>query len=600
MTLPGDTGAAPMKLADALRTAAQNPQASAETLKIALACGFTPLHLQTFLVAQLRLLYPEYRIDMSTGTFDDIPGTLRGFASEHYDAVVLVIEWADIDARLGLRRLGGWSPRQSVNIVEHAQTWLAQLRLLVEQGADSSPITIVLPTLPIPPLFHTPVWQSGADELRLKEQVLRFAADVAGHPRVRVIGEQAIDAVSPVGERLNVKSTWMSGFPYRNQHAARLAELIGKAIRNRLPKKGLITDLDGTLWSGIVGDDGPEKISWDLDRQSQVHGLYQQFLSAIAEEGVLVAVASKNDPAVVDAAFAREDIVLSRDRIFPFVVGWGSKAEGVSQVLAAWNVNPDSVIFVDDSPIEIAEVKAAYPSMDCVLFPRQDPEAAYAMIVRLREEFGRSVVSEEDAMRLDSLRGSAAVRSSLSDSDGYAESLLQQANPEITIDFGKDARNARPFELVNKTNQFNLNGRRLTERAWSEFLDDPQTFLMTVGYKDNFGALGQIAVLAGRLEGSLVRLDVWVMSCRAFARRIEHQCLKTLFEKFGSDSITFDYLETSRNGPLTTFLRALLQQAPAPSVALTAAAFRAACPTLFHRVIVKGELGNERYANAAR
>jgi FkbH-like protein len=589
-----------MKLADALRIAARNPQTSAETLKVALACGFTPLHLQTFLTAQLRTLYPEHRIEVATGTFDDIPGTLRAFARERHDAIVLVVEWADIDARLGLRRLGGWSPRQSVDIVEHAQVWLAQLRLLVEQGAETSPITIVLPTLPLPPLFHSPGWQAGGDEVRLKELVLSLAAAVARHPRVRVISEHAINAVSPATERLNVKSTWMSGFPYRNQHAARLAELIGKSVRNRLPKKGLITDLDGTLWSGIVGDDGPDKLSWDLDGQSQAHGLYQQFLSALAEEGVLIAVASKNDPAVVDEAFSREDMVLSRERIFPFVVGWGSKAGSVSQVLAAWNVNADSVVFVDDNPLEIAEVKAAHPSMECILFTRQDPDAVYDMIVGLRDEFGRSAVSEEDAMRLQSLRRSAAVRSSHLDSEGYAESLLQQANPEVIIDFGKDPRNVRPFELVNKTNQFNLNGRRFTERAWSEYVAGVQTFLMTVGYKDNFGALGQIAVLGGRLEGSQVHVDVWVMSCRAFARRIEHQCLKTLFEKFAADSITFDYLETPRNGPLTTFLRAILQQTPAPSVALTAGGFAAVCPTLFHRVIVKGELGNERYASATR
>ncbi len=545
----------PMKLADALRLVAQNPPASGNgTLKVALACGFTPLHLQTFLAAHLRTLYPQHRIDIATGTFDDIPGTLRHFASERYDAIALVIEWSDIDAHLGVRRLGGWSPRQSVHIVEHAQTWLAQLRLLIEQAAETSPMTIVLPTLPLPPLFHSPLWQSGSDELRLKEQLWSFAAAVARHPRVRIVSDRAIDAVSPVSDRLSVKSTWMSGFPYRNPHASRLAELVAAAIRNRQPKKGLITDLDGTLWSGIVGDDGPDKVSWDLDGQSQAHGLYQQFLSALAEEGVLIGVASKNDPAIVDEAFSRADILLARDRVFPFVVGWGSKAEGVAQVLSAWNVNADSVIFVDDSPIEVAEVTAAHPAMECVLFPRQDPDAAYEMIVRLREQFGRSIVSAEDAMRLESLRGSAAVRAAVSDSNGYAESLLQQANPEVTIDYGKDPRNARPLELVNKTNQFNLNGRRFTERGWSEYLDDPQTFLMTVGYKDNFGALGQIAVLAGCVEDSLARVDVWVMSCRAFARRIEYQCVKTLFQKFGVDRIAFDYQHTPRNGPLTTFL----------------------------------------------
>jgi FkbH-like protein len=602
MTLP-DESPAPMKLAEALRLVAQNPAAGAsDTLQVALACGFTPLHLQTFLAAHLRTLYPQHRIDIVAGTFDDIPGTLRSFAADRYDAIVLVVEWADIDARLGLRRLGGWSPRHSVHIVQHAQTWLAQLRLLVEQAAETSPIIVVLPTLPLPPLFHHAGWQSGSDELRLKELLFSFAAAIGRHPRVRVISDRAVDAVSPVSERLSVKSTWMSGFPYRNQHASRLAELVARGIRHRLPKKGLITDLDGTLWSGIVGDDGPDKVSWDLDGQSQAHGLYQQFLGALAEEGVLVGVASKNDAAIVEETFSRADILLAKERVFPFVVGWGSKAEGVSQILAAWNVNADSVIFVDDSPMEIAEVKAAHPSMECVLFPRQDPDAAYDMIVRLREEFGRGAVSAEDAMRLESLRGSAAIRAAASDSDGYAESLLQQANPEVTIDFGKDPRHGRPFELVNKTNQFNLNGRRFTERGWSEYLDDPHTFLMTVGYKDDFGALGQIAVVAGRVDQASVRIDVWVMSCRAFARRIEHQCLKIVFQKLAADSISFEYQATPRNGPLATFLETVLPEAPASTstAVLTKTRFEAVCPALFHRVIVKGELGNERYAGAAR
>jgi FkbH-like protein len=587
-----------MKLVDALRLAGRNPSAGAETFNAALVCGFTPLHLLTFLVAHLRQLYPEHRIQIDTGLFDDISGTLREFCGQRRDAVVLVLEWADIDARLGLRRLGGWSPAILPGIVEHAQIWLAQVCALVEKVAHSSPVVVSLPTLPLPPVFFNAGWQAGAYELTLREAVASFAAAIGGSPRVRVISEQMLAAVSPPAERLSVKSTWMSGFPYQTLHADALARLLAIAAQNRLPKKGLITDLDNTLWRGIVGDDGVEGVCWDLDHQAQAHGLYQQFLRALSEEGVLVGVVSKNDPAVVAQAFAREDLLLPRQRVFPFEVSWGSKAEAVSRVLSVWNINAESVVFVDDNPIELAEVRAAHPGIECIAFPHE-PAAAYELLLRLREMFGRTVVSEEDQIRLDSLRGSAAPRPPSEESGDYSEALLEQAEAELTLDFRKDPADLRALELINKTNQFNLNGRRMTERAWADHLQAPGTFVLTATYNDRFGMLGKIAVMAGRrVDGGLMHVDTWVMSCRAFARRIEHQCIKALFDTFATHTIVFDYLKTPRNGPLTKALAALLQAPPAPGATLTAPAFDAACPRLFHRVMVKDDIGNERYARA--
>ena len=106
-------------------------------------------------------------------------------------------------------------------------------------------------------------------------------------------------------------------FPYRLPHASALAELLARAVVPCPPKKGLITDLDDTLSPGILGDVGPAGISWDLDHHSQVHALYQQMLASLAESGVLLAVASKNDPGNVAEAFAREPLDELKSRFFP-------------------------------------------------------------------------------------------------------------------------------------------------------------------------------------------------------------------------------------------------------------------------------------------
>jgi FkbH-like protein len=136
---------------------------------------------------------------------------------------------------------------------------------------------------------------------------------------------------------------------------------------------------------------------------------------------------------------------------------------------------------------------------------------------------------------------------------------------------------------VNKTNQFNLNGRRFTETQWRALLDRPGAFLLRVAYEDRFGPLGKIAIVAGRHAGDTVHVDAWVMSCRAFSRRIEYQCLRRVFERFDATAIVFDYAKTDRNGPLQDVFAALLGTSPpGAGLHLLRKDFEAACPPLHH------------------
>ncbi len=145
-------------------------------------------------------------------------------------------------------------------------------------------------------------------------------------------------------------------------------------------------------------------------------------------------------------------------------------------------------------------------------------------------------------------------------------------------------RDARAFELLNKTNQFNLNGRRMSEVTFNERLDDPSAFLVTATYEDRYGPLGKIAALVGRKSGDTVAVDAWVMSCRAFSRRIEHHCLGFLFERFGAEEISLAFEPTARNGPLQEFLETLVPELSRSSVRISRDSFFAQTPRLIHRV----------------
>ena len=107
-----------------------------------------------------------------------------------------------------------------------------------------------------------------------------------------------------------------AGFPYSLGHASALAAQIVEALFPASPMKGLITDLDETIWSGIVGEVGAGNVSWSLSEHSQIHGLYQQLLGHLSEMGVLLAIASKNEPAVVEEALRREDLYVPAAAFF--------------------------------------------------------------------------------------------------------------------------------------------------------------------------------------------------------------------------------------------------------------------------------------------
>ncbi len=387
---------------------------------------------------------------------------------------------------------------------------------------------------------------------------------------------------SPWEMRFDLKSDLKAGLPYTIAHADRLAELLAQALVPPAPRKGVISDLDDTMWKGIVGEVGPENVHWDLHGDAQMHGLYQKLLGSLSENGTLVGVASKNDPAVVAKAFERSDMVLRPEQVFPIEASWNAKSGAVKRILETWNIAADSVIFVDDSPMELAEVAAQHPGIECVLFPKEDPIAALQMLRYLRDLCGKDRVSSDDLLRLASIRQGAAFREQAEGSSA-PERFLEQAQAIVTFDFSASGE-PRTLELVNKTNQFNLNGRRWAPADWHKETGSDRSLTVAVSYEDKFGPLGTIAVAKSQFHEDRLLVDTWVMSCRAFSRRIEHQTLRLLFETAAVDEIEFAFEPTAKNGPTQEFFASLLGETPRAALRLKKSQFDEHCPALYHEV----------------
>jgi FkbH-like protein len=166
--------------------------------------------------------------------------------------------------------------------------------------------------------------------------------------------------------------------------------------------------------------------------------------------------------------------------------------------------------------------------------------------------------------------------------DSDPETLLSALDARIKVAFSRDPLDPRALELLNKTNQFNLNGERWEESGFQRFLATPGSLLCVASYEDRFGPLGKIAVAAGSMDNKNLRLTSWVLSCRAFSRRIEFAMLEALFAHTGVDAIEMVWKTTPKNNATRDALSVLFDQLPEQGILLLSRAqFVVRCPHVY-------------------
>lgn len=570
-----------LKNLEIIRANKLHPDAGA--LHFGLYCGFTPLWLKTFFHSTLCMLAESRRVTVHDGIYGDILGALRSLLAEkeEFDSLAVVIEWEDLDARLGLRSHSGWDPSLLEDMLSSVQAKLRLLAHAIHSLAEAMPIVVALPTLPLLPLNINCLREESEWSAGLKREIAFFAASLAARKSIRLLNNESLTGHPEYSKRYNANTHLTNGFPFTNEFAALLARELAFLAHPPVPLKGLIFDLDDTLWRGVLGEDGVEGVSWDLNHGSQIYAVFQAFLQSLARSGVLLAIASKNDQSLVEELFSKKSPLVARDSIFPLMANWGKKSISVQKILKIWNIDPASVVFVDDSPLEIEEVQLQHPRLQCLLFPKQDAGLILGIVRELRDLFGKRVVTEEDAIRLRSLRMHPQIVGQAASDDSLYEDLLRNSDPSVLFHNYEGIFDDRAFELINKTNQFNMNGERCGEVEWRRLLEEPGAFLVTATYKDKFGPLGKIAVARGYRDGKTLVLTHWVMSCRAFGRRIEYILLHQLFETYDAEMILFRFSETPKNAPFKLFLESL-GALEGGTAGISRTEFLEKCPALYH------------------
>ena len=516
------------------------------TRDIFLCTSFTASHLTTLLAAY-HLREHSTAAAVQVGGYGDLADNLARGLTSGADVVLALVEWQDLDPRLGRREAVSSELPAPDDLVRTAQLRAARIVEVVQSSQRAVRVVVQLPTLALPPEVADSMLRIGHLEARLEKVAADLAVDLTQVPHCVVVPR------TRAPEGYDARADALTGHVYTPTQASRLSQALMRVVAPPSPKKGVITDLDDTLWRGIVGDDGAEAVHWDLDNGSHPHAQYQRLLRALAARGVLVAIASKNDVDTAEAALARDDILLPPDAYFPVVASWGPKSASVSQILRTWNISAEDVVFVDDSATEIAEVSSVHPGITSIEFPTRDAAAVSRVLYELNERFASEIRTEEDLLRLRSIKSSAHMdraSEALPDEIGFLRDLAGV----VTMDPGQGWESDRALTLVNKTNQFNLAARRYSANEWQAANTRDDAVHITVEYEDRFGRLGTISVLTGVLGVDALRVDTWVMSCRAFARAIEHHVLGWIFDHLRPASILVSYERTPRNAPMHEFL----------------------------------------------
>lgn len=351
------------------------------------------------------------------------------------------------------------------------------------------------------------------------------------------------------------QARWLQG---KLEIAPRAAPLYGELVarilvaQRGLSKKCLVLDLDNTLWGGVVGDDGLEGIILGEGSASgEAHLALQRYAKQLKERGVILAVCSKNDPATAEAVFREHpDMILKRSDFAAFVANWDDKAENLKLIAARLNIGMDSLVFVDDSPVERARIRQTLPMVAVPELP--EDSADYVRCLADASYFEAVAFTSEDAQRAKHYAANAD-REILLGSSETMDDFLRGLGMSVVFGPFTDLDLSRITQLINKTNQFNPTTRRYTSEEVASLVAAPESMTLQFRLLDRFGDNGIVSAIILRPapdQSGVLQIDCWVMSCRVFGRQLEFEAMNVAVEtarRRGVRTFRADYIPTTKN-----------------------------------------------------
>lgn len=282
-------------------------------------------------------------------------------------------------------------------------------------------------------------------------------------------------------------------------------------------KKVLVLDADNTLWGGIVGEDGIEGIKCDENYPGILYKKFQEQLKEILNSGIVLTLVSKNNFEDVKEVFDKKSMPLKWDDFLIKKINWQPKSQNIDSIAKEINVGLDSLLFIDDNPFELEEVKSSI-GVDGILMNEDN-------ILNILDDIRLKAVNitKEDREKLNQYK-SEQKRAEVFKSTGNIDEFIKSLNIKINYWINNKNQLKRVTQLINKTNQFNLTTKRYSESEVEKMMNKDKVFSFQV--EDRFGDMGIVSVVIVKDN----QIDTFLMSCRVLGRKIEEQIIKIVLE----------------------------------------------------------------------
>lgn len=353
------------------------------------------------------------------------------------------------------------------------------------------------------------------------------------------------------------KLWYMANEPYSVKGVKIIASKIDEILQAIFePRKKLIVlDLDNTLWGGIAGEEGIDGICLARHKEGARYYDFQCRLLKMKQNGVLLAVCSKNNPNdVLDIIEKHPDMVLHKDDFVAMEINWEEKTVNIRHIAEQLNLTEGSIIFIDDNPMEREQMKNCFPQILVPDFPQDTAELPDFADALYEQYIQPAYILEEDIRKTEMYHAQESrriERESSNDLKGYLIKLEMKVNIHVMQPYELQ----RVVQLCQKTNQFNLTTKRYVQKDIEQIAKEETAKIFVSNVEDKYGKEGVVSVVITRLNGKEVILDTFLMSCRVMGRRIEDLIMGEILQYYGkyADRAMGRFIRTHKNVPVENF-----------------------------------------------
>ena len=370
------------------------------------------------------------------------------------------------------------------------------------------------------------------------------------NPRIQILDLDALVAYSGCQNALSPQMMSMARIPFSEAFLGMLARRIISHIIATLglARKCLVLDCDNTLWGGIIGEDGLDGIQIGHDSPGREYLEFQKTILELYEQGVILAINSKNNLADVMQVLNEHPHMLLREKHFASIlVNWDLKPQNMQKIAEQINIGLDTIAFIDDNPAERQMMRQSLPQVETLEMPA-DP-SLFARTLRETGCFTRAYLTEEDKNR-GQIYAAQRQRDQFQQSCATLEDFLKSLEMVVSIHPAGKGDIKRVAQLTQRTNQFNLTTRRYTEADIVAMTQNPNWRIYVLGLKDKFGDNGTVGLALVEIQPKKWRVDTFLMSCRIIGRQVEDSLVDRICSdaaKAGCMTISAEYISTAKN-----------------------------------------------------